>query len=187
MPTVTSQVIQPVTSSPYLQIILDKPYYNPGDTGKLVIDLQNNLDISIFISRIDVKFPWVAYIHGGWDGNVTLNIKMNVSQGGWIPSQSVNFVVPSDSRYTLLTSNTYSQYSYGHVLVEISPSSYNLFQNFIVQPSASNIEEHIINFLFTMMIALQGLLVATAITYSYVRLRRRTIPAVPPVKTNQTR
>ena len=86
----------------YGQALTDKPFYSPGDTGKLTIDLKNLLGFTIMVNNLTVTFPWSAYINGQWDGNSTLALNVNVTNNQWMPQQTVSFTVPNDGRFTSL-------------------------------------------------------------------------------------
>ncbi len=85
----------------YCSARTDKPYYSPGDTGKLTIDLKNLYNYPIQVNNLTVTFPWSAYINGQWDGNSTISLPTaNITNGNWMPEQSVSFNVPTDGRFT---------------------------------------------------------------------------------------
>lgn len=77
----------------------DKPFYSPGDTGKLTIDLKNINNYTVRINNLTITFPWAAYVNGQWDGNSTVPVNANVTRYLWMTEQSVSFTVPSDGRF----------------------------------------------------------------------------------------
>ncbi len=83
----------------YCTAWVDKPFYSPGDTGTLTIDLKNINNYTIRIDNLTVSFPWAAYVNGQWDGNSTLPINTNVTNYSWMQEKTVSFTVPSDGRF----------------------------------------------------------------------------------------
>ncbi len=77
----------------------DKPFYSPGDTGKLTIDLKNVNNYTIRIDNLTITFPWAAYVNGQWDGNSTIAVNTNVTNYQWMPEKTVSFTVPSNGRF----------------------------------------------------------------------------------------
>lgn len=77
----------------------DKPFYSPGDTGKLTIALKNLNNYTIRIDNLTIAFPWAVHINGQWDGNSTIALNTNVTRISWLPEQGVTFNVPSDGRF----------------------------------------------------------------------------------------
>lgn len=63
----------------YCRAYADKPFFGPGDTGKLTIDLKNLNSYTVRVNNISINFPWAAYINGQWDGNSTIYLNTNVN------------------------------------------------------------------------------------------------------------
>jgi hypothetical protein len=83
----------------YCTAYTDKPFYSPGDTGKLTIDLKNLNNYTIRINNLTITFPWAAYVNGQWDGNTTIAPNANITHNSWMQEQNVPFTVPSDGRF----------------------------------------------------------------------------------------
>lgn len=83
----------------YCRAWTDKPFYSPGDTGKLTINLKNINNYTVQINNLTIAFPWAAYVNGQWDGNSTISLNRNVTSYLWMPEQTVSFTAPNDGRF----------------------------------------------------------------------------------------
>lgn len=171
---------------PYLQITLDKPFYYPGDSGRLMIDIRDSLSINIQVYNISVIFPWRAYINGLWDGNQTINVNRAVASGAWLPTVTVSFTIPSDSRY--FAPGFFSGVGGGEVSVWASGVGPNggagtFSQNFSVIPAfyTFTFEWHTITYILIVMTVLVGVMTVSVLYYVYsnVKLRRKSASALP--------
>jgi len=102
----------PLQDNLYCKAWTDKPFYSPGDTGKLTIDLKNINNYTVKVNNLTITFPWAAYINNQWDGNSTINLNTNVSSYLWMPEQTVSFTVPSDGRFPSSVSGGTVQFGY---------------------------------------------------------------------------
>ncbi len=165
------------SSSPYLQITLDKSVYYPGDSGKAMVDVRDTLPYDIYVYNITVSFPWKAYINGHWDGNQTIIVNHSIPSGSWLPTITVSFTVPNDSRY-----NNYP-YFYGpyggQVTVYSSGVTSGSFNQSFYFPSgvyANYLDYHYIFLVLIVMTVLVGIMTGAVIYYVYTngRIRRTT-------------
>jgi hypothetical protein len=81
----------------------DKPWYNPGDSGKLKISIINPTDKPVEIRNITILYPWGPQYDantGTWDGNVTIKISpaANMPSGGGKYYTEQDFTIPNDGR-----------------------------------------------------------------------------------------
>jgi hypothetical protein len=83
----------------------DKPQYNLGENGKLIISMLNDYDESISIYNITILYPWHIYDanEGKWVGNVTIegdgSILYTMTEKGTDDDHyylEVEFTVPTD-------------------------------------------------------------------------------------------
>ncbi len=85
---------------PYIQVVLDKALYYPGDSGTVSIDIRDTLSVNMEVYNLSIIFPWQAYINGHWDGNQTITLNTAVASGAWLPTVRISFTAPSDSRFS---------------------------------------------------------------------------------------
>ncbi len=94
----------------------DKPQYNLGESGKLIISMLNDYDRPVSIYNITVWYPWYIYDanEGEWVGNVTIkgtsSILATMTEKGTEDDHyylEVEFTVPSDGTALLRDDVTY--------------------------------------------------------------------------------
>ena len=98
----------------YCMAWTDKPFYSPGDTGKLTIDLKNINNYTIKVNNLTIAFPWAAYVNNQWDGNSTLSLNTNVSSYQWMQEQTVSFTAPNDGRFPSSVFGTTGTVQFGY-------------------------------------------------------------------------
>jgi hypothetical protein len=78
----------------------DKPWYNPGDSGKLMISVLNPTSNPVEIYNITVIYPWGPRYDantGAWEGNVTIKLSppaIMTSGGGHYYTEQ-DFTIPN--------------------------------------------------------------------------------------------
>lgn len=93
------------TSTVTVDAWTDKPWYNPGDSGKLGISMLNGLAIPVEVYNITITYPWGPRYDassGEWEGNETIKISppaiMTSSGGKYYTEQ--DFTIPNDGGAT---------------------------------------------------------------------------------------
>lgn len=195
----TTQMVRAQFSNPtpYLQVILDKASYYPGDSGTVSVDIKDTLSINIVIYNITIIFPWRAYINGQWDGNKTIypngQTGQAVQSGAWLPTVKISFTTPSDSRYFYAPYYFYGG-SAGQVTVWASgvgpsggPGSFNTNFPFVSAYFAGALEARTQTYIWIVMTVIIGVMAGTVIYYVRVslKLKRASAFASPPA-TSQT-
>ena len=99
--------IQPVYAAKEVKVYAwtDKPWYNPGDCGKLKISVLNGLEVPVEIHNITITYPWYTYDadKDEYVGNKTIRGKpiYNMARSGSETDHyytEVEFTVPNDGR-----------------------------------------------------------------------------------------
>lgn len=99
---VSPALAQELPKEVIVKVWTDKPYYKPGEEGKLTIVVMNNgEEAGIFIENISITYPWwPTYIDGKWVGNDTI-FPTKTEKGleyGDIYQVERSFKIPRDGR-----------------------------------------------------------------------------------------